>query len=397
MRALATLACVLAAGAAGAQGVPESPPASSPAEPYALDFHRGPIVASTRVTGLAGAYTGIAEGVEGFFRNPASLANRLRHSTERFDWDYVLSWLIVPEGGLDYDNDGATVPGEVGFSAVHAGLAFQLGPLGLGALVTATGYDRDERDRGGVLVSANTTELSAGLAYAFLRGELLLGAGFSARGMSLVSGEAKASYFTGAVDTGFLWRRPGRSWRLGASVRAAKLVPASETTGGFSTPPPERVAIPSQVVFGFSWLVWPKGADYNPRYPSWKDWQVPETGGDRRYVLLTADAVALGKSAEDAWNLEGWMAGAPVEAGRKETGSFHLGAEGELLHDRLKLRIGTYSEDDRTRPDEPPRAHFTGSGELRLFDLWGLRLAASGGLDVAPRYSNFLLGIGLWH
>ena len=54
---------------------------------YAVDLFQGPVLASTRVIGMGGAYVAIAEGVEGSFYNPAAPAVRQPWSRHNIDYD----------------------------------------------------------------------------------------------------------------------------------------------------------------------------------------------------------------------------------------------------------------------------------------------------------------------
>jgi hypothetical protein len=57
---------------------------------YNIDLYQGPVLASTRVIGLAGAYVAIAEGTDGLNQNPASPAVRVPYSFDHFDFDLGL-------------------------------------------------------------------------------------------------------------------------------------------------------------------------------------------------------------------------------------------------------------------------------------------------------------------
>lgn len=80
----------------------------------------------------------------------------------------------------------------------------------------------------------------------------------------------------------------------------------------------------------------------------------------------------------------------------------HFGVEGEPIQNRLTMRLGGYLEPNRAEGGEA-RQHFTFGADLKLWALpfgLGLRdtvwkLTAS--MDVAPRYSNWGLGVGVWH
>lgn len=80
----------------------------------------------------------------------------------------------------------------------------------------------------------------------------------------------------------------------------------------------------------------------------------------------------------------------------------HFGVEGEPLADRLMMRIGGYLEPSRADGVDA-RQHFTFGADLKLFavrfmpgfrdTVWKL----TSSFDLAPRYTNWGLGIGIWH
>ncbi len=121
----------------------------------------------------------------------------------------------------------------------------------------------------------------------------------------------------------------------------------------------------------------------------------------REKILLLASVLLTGPSAS-AVSVEDFLEQRPETVGTKLTATPRLGMEGEPLPDRMVLRIGTYVEPSRYEA-AAPRQHFTFGGDVRLFplDFWGLLPDTSWKLtfvvDLAPRYSNYGIGIGNWH
>jgi hypothetical protein len=84
------------------------------------------------------------------------------------------------------------------------------------------------------------------------------------------------------------------------------------------------------------------------------------------------------------------------------TVSPRYGLEGEPIPDWLMLRVGGYLEPARL-PNTDARQHVTFGADLKLFSLaffppmknTVLRLTSS--FDFAPRYTNWGVGIGVWH
>jgi hypothetical protein len=79
-----------------------------------------------------------------------------------------------------------------------------------------------------------------------------------------------------------------------------------------------------------------------------------------------------------------------------------LGAEGEPIANWVQMRAGTYFEPSRFE-GVGYRVHATFGTDVRLFswNLFGLldefTLTVGAAADVAERYLNAGLGVGLWH
>ena len=121
----------------------------------------------------------------------------------------------------------------------------------------------------------------------------------------------------------------------------------------------------------------------------------------RRYVLVSADLVLSG-AVDDAIGIEAVVRQQEQASGEDLSFTPRLGVESEVWHDRLRLRGGSYLEPSRFR-ETGPRPHGTFGLDVRLFyttlfDLlsrFGVR--ASGMIDVAPRYLQFAVSLGVWH
>jgi hypothetical protein len=120
----------------------------------------------------------------------------------------------------------------------------------------------------------------------------------------------------------------------------------------------------------------------------------------RKYILVSADMLAIGATA-DGVGLESFLSQVRQESGKNASLSFRVGVEGEPIPDRLRLRVGSYLEPSRFMGVRP-RLHATMGGDLKLFafDVFGLvdkfdiRVTAT--LDVAERYRNFGVSVGIW-
>jgi len=121
----------------------------------------------------------------------------------------------------------------------------------------------------------------------------------------------------------------------------------------------------------------------------------------RRYLLISADLVLTG-AVDDAIGIEAVVRQQEQASGADLSLTPRLGLESEVWHDRLRLRAGTALEPSRFRSGSP-RPHGTFGLDVRLFyttlfDLlsrFGVR--ASGVIDVAPRYLQFAVSLGIWH
>ena len=121
----------------------------------------------------------------------------------------------------------------------------------------------------------------------------------------------------------------------------------------------------------------------------------------REKILLLASVLVAGPSG-NATSLEGFLNHTLEPVGRHTTVAPRVGLESEPLPNRMLLRTGTYVEPTRYDGDSA-RQHFTFGTDVRLFpfSFWGLlpevNLKLGVFLDVAPRYTNWGIGISNWH
>ena len=104
---------------------------------------------------MAGAYTALAEGIDGATVNAAAPAIREPFSYDWFDWDVDIdASLPGAYGGTDFDNRGPASSSDPqtratinGFLYAHAGAEVQLGQVG--ASVTGEFFQYDVRPNTG--------------------------------------------------------------------------------------------------------------------------------------------------------------------------------------------------------------------------------------------------------
>ncbi len=379
-----------------------------------VDYFRGPVVTSSRVTGLGGACTGLAEGTQGAGRNAASLANRYPYSTDAFDWDLSLDWLaIVPGADVDMDNDGHAA-GDEEYRAITAGLSFLFSNFGIGVWLTSDTFvlaDDEERVEYGLVYGY------LGAAYAFLEQQLLVGPGLSSASLDVrgwvneTPGAAEATWQTRGeaswsspgAQVGLLWRprnlpiRVGTDLRLPIRIAVGEEEEVPETLAEEALP--AHVHVPWRLACGIAWFHSFGGRTFNRR---WDSPQAAPEGPpvpamlDRRYLLATLDLVATGPAPAGAVGPGSYINGQPRESGADASFSVHAGVESEVWNDRLVLRGGSYLEPARLE-GAAPRLHGTFGAEVRLFRLWRWQLRAGLSTDVASGYLNWGIGLGFWH
>lgn len=254
---------------------------------YSVDLTRGVVVSSSRVMGLSGAATSLAQGVEGGLQNPAAVAYR---GPQWPDWyDYWLAFGVTyPFQSGDFYNSGGVLenPGNVsqdGLVFLIPGAYWQMWNLGIGLTIDAQliklsvrnpSTMRDETLR----LRFTTFHLQGG--YGFLDGQLILGAGLRIlRQRSFVSndftsgGDAYGTLGLGA-EVGVMFRPHHKRWSLGGSLfpemstglrrrgNVQETPDGDIVVGGFYLP--RVTTIPTTGSVGFSYQFGPR-----PTNPPW--------------------------------------------------------------------------------------------------------------------------------
>jgi hypothetical protein len=121
----------------------------------------------------------------------------------------------------------------------------------------------------------------------------------------------------------------------------------------------------------------------------------------RRYLLLSMDAIMIAP-LDDGVGFESFLSQVRETSGRRFSWGVRFGVEGEPIENRLKLRVGTYVEPSRFAGGSP-RVHATLGSDVKLFawDIFGwvspIDLRIGGAVDVAVRYVNYGISVGVWH
>ncbi len=213
---------------------------------YAIELFQGPLLAPIHVTGVAGAYIASAEDTEGAAVNSASPAVRDPYSTTWFDYDLAVG-VSFPGAFTNTDFDNHGYQSQLGANSANSFTDLTLGgQLQFGAFgVSLTGDLLQYQDFNG-LAGASSTSLTtiptdlgqfvpggaaaltaqigrwkALAGYAFLDGQLAVGAGARIITMQMLERGSTLFNMTGAApEAGLIFMPTGHRWRLGATARA---------------------------------------------------------------------------------------------------------------------------------------------------------------------------------
>jgi hypothetical protein len=200
---------------------------------YSIEFFQGPVIAPVRITGLAGAYTGYSEGVEGTATNAAAPAVREPFSVRALDWDLTASFSFPGTyANTDFDNRGQSQAPSSFSNFLYLNLGAQVQYDLFGASITG--------DLQQFNLSTPTTQSSLTLqigrfhalgAYGVFNDQLVIGAGVRILALN-VNGNNNVIGNTGvfggsiltmtglAPEVGALLKPDAAFWRIGATVRA---------------------------------------------------------------------------------------------------------------------------------------------------------------------------------
>jgi len=449
----------------GASGVVAQPLAP---RSFEIDVHNGPVLGSSRMIGLGGAYSAVATGISGVAWNPASYASREMWETSWLAWDMAIGFLIPSTySGSDYDNNGDNSAAYDGFLYGDIGLGFQLGTAGFGFLLRSFTYDVRLDDRA---VSVGLVTGSYGGGYGFYDGQIVVGGGARTAMFSVSEGGESLIELAGtAPEVGTLLRLARQPWRLGAAFRAGLTVDDERVTGVTMNDLalPRAAHLPWELQLGFAYqfgdrplnrrFIDPERAEQRlaahyrrhraeranaqlvresrlnggvasagarPQDRRWRAQERRRVAAEdaqlerefisterrretelrmlsRRYALLAGEVVVSGPT-HDGVGLEGFLRGVRDASGRDVTVSVRVGVELEPWANRLKMRFGGYYEPSRFEAGNG-RMHATAGFDLHVFDwsvfglvdetAWRISMVA----DVARRYFDWGIGIGVWH
>jgi hypothetical protein len=250
---------------------------------YAIDLAQTPVLSSTRVTGLAGAFVGMGEGLDGAAQNPAAPAYRFPWSRGHFDYELGFSFMSSASvSNTDFFNSGKHVRGDEEFLFLDLALALQFGrwgfafSTGLQQYTLGRGTDTDSAER----LVAQFALSHALAAYAFADGQLLIGAGQRSSVLSVgnendIDNDEQVLFqaLGAGYEAGLLIRPNEQPYRIGAAIRSAvdaKPSTKSKVAVLYEDDPdnalylPNRVVVPWNVSVGFAMQLGPR--PLNPRF-----------------------------------------------------------------------------------------------------------------------------------
>lgn len=475
LRLLALLLALLlpaAARAGGALGPAGEPIRTSS---YALDYFTGPVMSSARVTGLGGAFAGIAEGVDADPINAAAPGVRVPWDYSWYDYDVSLG-ISLPGflRPIDFENSEDAEYEYQQFYTPTIGLNLALGRAALGAFFESRKFELHAEPTLGTsqTFAATLSSVHMLLAYALLRGQLVVGLGWRGVHFSLTdedSGKQLLAANSGIFASDFFSRldavgmqagvllQPDRlPLRFGLSARSGLSAPATAKgitrdaegdlrLGGLYLP--ERIELPWEIETGFAWELgrrplnggWLNPDDYilplvEEIRRSREGRRLRGSSGSSEAALRAAEDELLKEQKADlrerrraGWRQTSrsrWLLSAsvlisgPVSEGvalsaflrqrvqRSGTGvtySPRLGLEAEPVGGWLQVRVGSYLEPARLSGSRP-RPHGTAGFDLKVlpWDVFGLYdegtwWSVGAVVDLAERYRNLALRVGVWH
>lgn len=405
--------------------------ASAQTQAPTIDTARGSISGGTRLIGLAGAFVAVAEDTDGVPVNPASVALRLPYSW--YQWDYgvgadvaVGAWLpkndLWNQAGTDDVSKSSAL-----FAALSGIVYYRHAGLGVSAEAQSNAATRKDQTQGfePTDLTANFGVVHASLAYGFLDGQFVLGAGPRLVGASFdrhASGGGSGPLSATGIgyEIGAVLKPLGAQYRVGLVARSA----ISASVPDELDAPARAVHVPWELAFGFAYQFGDR--PFNPRFVTLQEVaraDEPEREPSRadltraeaqlfgqyrrlpRWYLLVSSELSLKEGGGGQLGIEQYWS--QEERGAAGTAqpvlSPRLGLEAEVVPDVLRLRAGSYYE---PTPVGSARGRFHGAGGLDVklfrwdifgllhpFDYWQLSLAVDG----ARAYLNTAFSIGFWH
>lgn len=362
---------------------------------YSVEITRGPVTGPAQIVGMAGAVTSMAAGAGAQQFNPAAVANRYEYNPDSFfDWDFEIDGFftqIVPFQ-IDLENNGLSTDdgGSDDIAEISTALALNFGRLGVGFTASAVSYSFLDEGR-----SYTAYQFAPTAGYNFFNGQLVVGGGIQLA-LATLEEDVDLLRLSGVGFTGGAIVRPeGLPIRAGASFSTGLIYGQREV---LVDPAPTGVTlvrgleVPWQITLGLSGTIGPRWKNYNRSFGGVQGQAA--VNRVRRYVTLAADLVFTGAS-DKATGFEAWAKETLQVAGEDLSVSVRLGADSEFWENRMRGRLGYYYEPSRFA-ETNGRHHVTAGMDVHLFDFifpW----RATWAVDIASRYTNILVSLGVWH
>lgn len=382
--------------------------------PERLYVDTGVLLGSSRVVALGGAYTGIAEGVDGLPSNLAALAHKSPLLDRTWDVGVGLSWLDIPVGSprrRDLDNDGRQDAAQDSRQFLVS-MQLQYKRFGLGA------YFRSSLQRycgsfdcaadSILTVSVSHTALAAAMSMG--DDDFIVAVGLYAANAYLASPKDEWTYGDTGTSFDMLYRPHRRNYRIGVSVKPQVVGPwrkkpyqPAEILGRqiFGS-----VVSPASLSVGASFRLGEGARNYNRLSPAGYQAALaaleqgdvppeqPSLDAPQGPWLITTQ-LDLIAAVDNAVNLLSFVnQETPQPVGGTAYFVPRVGVEHETIPGWLRLRAGSFVEPSVFH-DSTPRPHLTGGAQVKVlhyFEDWSV----SASFDVAPRYYNLGLSIGFW-
>lgn len=394
---------------------------------YNVDLYQGPVLATTRIIGMGGAFTAVAEDTDAIPFNPAAASVRSPWSTTKTDYD-ITGGITLPgsmPGAVnktDFDNNGTVGFSYKNFVWLTGGGILQFGHLGMGVIASFQNYELGVPGQAVPLPGSNEVVKNVVIrvlradpvvSYGFLNDQIHVGGGLRVAGFFGVgrSGAPSADAdnerlllqsFAVGLQTGALWQPPDLPLRIGVALRSPAWAVRDDSDSGRVQKNaegdrvigniflPDELSLPWEAEIGIAVQLWKR-----PLNIPWRDedsvpkadterWRLdnkngqpePEYKGARRLlkakykaiprqkVLLTASTVITGPTA-NAVGLESMLSQTVDRSGQNTVVGVRGGVETEVIPWWLVLRAGSYLEPTRYEEGHT-RLHGTAGLDVRV-------------------------------
>jgi hypothetical protein len=383
------LVCLLVATRAVAE-----PPITS--RDYAIDFYEGTAIGDARMVGMGGTGLALIPGSAGTLLNASAPAVRLTTDNDHWTWDWHLDYLNG-QFSSDFDNNGVALDKASGAQLFTVGLGLRVGQWAAAATVGVQSAPLDDMDR----LKAQNVRGRVGIARWFPSLDMSIGVGVQTIAFRIIdAGTTDTELFNisgGGLIAGATWLPDMENFRI-AAVLETPIVGGEVST---------EACDPAACMLGTSTYILPNqvessfragaGGAYRWAETAWNQ-QIKPKFRDERAITAAVDIWLTGPS-QNGYGIEKFAQQELQRSGSRTNVGARAGVEAEALPGRLRVRAGAYWEPERFS-GVGGRMHGTFGIEGRVFEfqLWGLRRGRIGlTADVASRYRNLALSVGLWH